>query len=653
MDCLLRIARRKMDAVKRNPVAKRTWSTCVMVLLAAVFWCEPLRAQGPSLGTVKGFNVSEYFGAPYHRQMKVQITGAEAQRLEGGKQMLVKGMKLQRFKETGETQIIVEAPECLYENGKHDASSPGHLRLRTGDGRLVLEGDGFLWQERESVLTISNNIHSELYRPETNSPPGQARVPLVITSDWFRFNVTNLTGVFHERVKGDDPQTSFSAGTLTVSASTNGQSFERLLAEGKASIINKTNGSSASARQIIYTRESEVVQLIDNAAWKEGLREGKGDYWMLSQRDKSFSGDGHLAMKLPRESIGVGGFFDTPTNAPTKTATTNDALVDIFANHFDSKSNLALVIAKGEVRVVDGTNQLACDTLTMRSTKGAPSNDTAIAEGSVVVTGEAGHRVRGPKAVYTKSDGLVVFTGRPEWNLDQSEGSADRMTMNRDTREVHGQGNVKAKVMVGAQQGSVLKLFPDSGDTNQPPRIIEVFANDLLSKEHLVTLTGNARAHQSPITGSEPRLQSDVMDVRFGTNVHSVEVIQARKNVVYEEGTPGVTNGPAAYRKMVTSTLTAHTDPTNGALSTLLAQGGVTIDQFNNLAKGERATYTAATDSFELTGNPTLETPKSIITQADKLIWDKVNQQFVGTGPLKMELKVKPTQGDLGLPKKK
>jgi lipopolysaccharide export system protein LptA len=270
-----------------------------------------------------------------------------------------------------------------------------------------------------------------------------------------------------------------------------------------------------------------------------------------------------------------------------------------------------------------------------------------------VVTGEAGHRVRGPKAVYTKSDGLVVFTGRPEWNLDQSEGSADRMTMNRDTREVHGQGNVKAKVMVGAQQGSVLKLFPDSGDTNQPPRIIEVFANDLLSKEHLVTLTGNARAHQSPITGSEPRLQSDVMDVRFGTNVHSVEVIQARKNVVYEEGTPGVTNGPAAYRKMVTSTLTAHTDPTNGALSTLLAQGGVTIDQFNNLAKGERATYTAATDSFELTGNPTLETPKSIITQADKLIWDKVNQQFVGTGPLKMELKVKPTQGDLGLPKKK
>ena len=85
------------------------------------------------------------------------------------------------------------------------------------------------------------------------------------------------------------------------------------------------------------------------------------------------------------------------------------------------------------------------------------------------------------------------------------------------------------------------------------------------------------------------------------------------------------------YRKLITRTLTAQSDATSGALSSLLAEGGVQVEQPGYLAKGERAIFRAATELLELAGNPTLETPRVNITDARTLIWDKANNRAAAT----------------------
>ena len=101
---------------------------------------------------------------------------------------------------------------------------------------------------------------------------------------------------------------------------------------------------------------------------------------------------------------------------------------------------------------------------------------------------------------------------------------------------------------------------------------------------------------------------------------------------------PGITNGPNMYTRMTAATLTALTDAATGALSSLLAERDVQIEQPGMLGKGERATYTAATGVFELTGNPTLKTPQLIITKAQKLSWDRASNRYYATGPYTMNV---------------
>jgi len=615
------------------------WALAGAALLLAA--AHGLRAQTrPSpLGTASRFSTSEYFDPPNQSQMKYQLTGAEA-RQESGGLLRITQVKLQTFRESGERQIVVEAPECLYESSKRVVNSAGRLRVQTGDERFSVEGEGFLWQANEEFLTISNQVRALLQRA-TNAPGAEATPPLVITSRRFEFDMPKHQGVFREEVHGDDPEIEFTCGRLTASASTNAQSFDLLVAETDVTITNKLEGRSANADRALYARADESMELIGHAAWKQARREGRADHAVFRRLDGSFEAKGKVALKVPRESLGLGGFLLTATNTQPATPAGDSPIIDLFTDHFQSQSNL--IVAEGAVWVIDGTNQLTCDKLSVHSATAASPEETGIAEGHVVVTqGEQGHRLRSERAVYTKSDETIVSTEQPEWNLDQSEGHAERVTIHNPTGEIDAEGNVAAKVTLAPQQGSFLTFFPNAADTNSAPQVIEVFSHELTAKDRLVTFSGDTHAHQSPITGSEPRLRSDVLEIRFGTNAHQVEMIQARTNVVFEQGTPGVAKGTNAYRKLLTRTLTVRSDSPGGELSGLLADRDVRVEQPGSVAKGERAIYTKATDLLELTGNPTLETPQVIITDARTLVWNKVNNGFSATAPYKIKLRVPP-----------
>jgi hypothetical protein len=133
----------------------------VLIAVTALFFAavQNERAQQDGVQHASDFTSVEYFEPPHQRQMKSRLSGAEALPQAGGL-LVVKQLKLETFTVDGKSEMVVEAPNCTYDTLNATASSPGPLQVRKGDGKFHVEGEGFLWRQTNSFLTISNNVRS-------------------------------------------------------------------------------------------------------------------------------------------------------------------------------------------------------------------------------------------------------------------------------------------------------------------------------------------------------------------------------------------------------------------------------------------------------------------------------------------------------------
>ena len=113
----------------------------------------------PIGGTAKGFNSDMYFAPPDEQHIQMKLSGDSVSPLPDGAQD-VRNLKIERFDVKGKAQMIMQAPQCTYALLDGVASSPGHFQMQTGDGKMRVEGDGFLWRQDDNSLTISNNVHT-------------------------------------------------------------------------------------------------------------------------------------------------------------------------------------------------------------------------------------------------------------------------------------------------------------------------------------------------------------------------------------------------------------------------------------------------------------------------------------------------------------
>ena len=141
------------------------------VAVACCFLAAGARAQSPSaLVSVKyatNFSSVTYFDPPHEQQVKARLSGAEAMPLPNALYDL-KNMKVEEFNTDGKLAAEVRAPQCTYAILDHLASSPGHFEMRSGNGKLFTEGDGFSWLESEQSLVISNHVHTVIKIGITN-----------------------------------------------------------------------------------------------------------------------------------------------------------------------------------------------------------------------------------------------------------------------------------------------------------------------------------------------------------------------------------------------------------------------------------------------------------------------------------------------------
>jgi len=116
-----------------------------------------VHAQQNGIEHANNFLSTEYYGPTNQQQIKSILSGAEALPQPGGL-LIIKQLKLEMFNPDGKLEWVVNAPECVYDTFKGVASSPGHLEVRSGDGKFRTDGEGFLWRQSEQKLNISNNV---------------------------------------------------------------------------------------------------------------------------------------------------------------------------------------------------------------------------------------------------------------------------------------------------------------------------------------------------------------------------------------------------------------------------------------------------------------------------------------------------------------
>jgi lipopolysaccharide export system protein LptA len=632
--------RSKLNPLRSTQLCGARWLAGALLLLIGV---GSGLGQANLPGVVTGYNATRYYPAPNFRQMEMKLTGAEAMQLPGAaKQFRIIKPVFVSFEPTGATQVTIETPECIFDETDSKArrvSSTETLAMRTGDGRFSIVGKGFLWRQEEKILIISNDVRAVVHW--TNNAP-----PLEITSRWFEFDAGRGRGIFHDDVRGENPDLVFICALLTVSGSmdkTNRSAlnlsgsgrgtFELIEADGGLEITWKTPGRYAKAQRGLYRHAEQRVDLVGAAEWGFDGRAGRADRITAWTNAENVEAVGQVVVSMPQSALGAAGGLLSSTNAPTKTSGTN--LVTLFTDRFTKRGDRLL--AEGAVRVNDGTNQLTCDRLEAKQATPQSPEEFAAATGNVFV-GRAGGGIHSDRADYTKANNQVLFTGNPRFVQGEVRGTAGRVIVRTLTSEVLAEDDVEVTFPLASGSGTFLDFLPEETTnrvaqtkTKPPDQKVRMTARTFRLQDRLALFAGNVEAHQLPADGSEPRMRCGELEVRIAADGRQAESLQARQNVVCERGVIGVTNGPAEriYTRMDCETLTANANPASGDLEDLVAGGGVQLQRVGVTANGDKAVYTRADQLLKLLGNAVVESPE-MIYKGRVLTYNIVTEQVVG-----------------------
>ncbi len=481
----------------------------LLLLTLAIVWLGPnqLRAADDELH-MSGWVQPFFYDPPNETKLKAELSGAEATPISGSDgKLLLKGAKLKQFAVTGgDPQMTAEAPECVYDNRRKEASSPGPLKINAQSGRFFVEGVGFLLnvvttKSNDSSLVISNQVHSLLQlQSGTNIPAA----PLTeITSHRARFESksgsSNDLAIYEGNVHVVDPKMKLAAELLTAELprDNSGQSnrVNSIIVETNVVIDFASDSGEqfhATGDRAVYTPKSADGTVHELLELTGSPRVELTNGWMTADRfvlDRT-TGKLHANGNYHFHYLGQ-------TDAANSAATN---ATEFYSERFEFDLNTRDVGFWQSVRVDDARMKLASESLTTTLPRqGAGKNEHPahiLAETNVVIdlppdrNGQKIHAT-GQKAVYdykvsgTTTNEVIELTGNP---VVQAANPVAWMTANLITVD-RAQGRITG---VGDHHSVFKKAAgePATMDT-------EVFSErfDYATGDGLVVYRGSVRAY--------------------------------------------------------------------------------------------------------------------------------------------------------------
>jgi lipopolysaccharide export system protein LptA len=558
--------------------------------------------QQPATLTISNFLVfpGDYYPAPYASQPKSQLQGAQGFRLSP-ERFRVTSAKLTTFKQDASQEVLIQAPECIYDQGSRSAGSAGPLQMRTADGKFLIEGEGFLWQQANSTLVISNEVHTIvqpelLARPGPDPPSGDARPGqerLEIFSRHFDYSGETGLGNYRENVRVTGTNLGLQSRLLTLLVPMKERQLKTITAE--EGVIIDYSGVQARGDRAVYRTDTGLANITGHPRWIADQREGKADELVIDATNRILHANGQAWLKMAGQTFGSVGLRSP--GGPTNAAPATNHFMEIFSDNYELGTNSA--IFREQVRAQESAGDqlkstMTCGVLTAYYA-GSNQLQRMVADRGVVIEQED-QQLRAGKAIYSATNGLLELIDRPAWRAGAREGSGDQMSIAVRENELSVRGNAYMKLPAD-ETGHNLSL---GGGTNPPPssssssnRFAELFSDEYVLRPQVALFEGKVRFEHP-----QRRLSCDHLAVHSGEGDPKNERLVAEHSVDFD-------------------LMSADGQKVHGTCQKAVYNYGVMGGMTN--------------DTVELTGSPVLQTTNGTI-QNSIIIMDRMQNKLMAPG---------------------
>jgi lipopolysaccharide export system protein LptA len=476
--------------------------------------------------------------------------------------------------------------------------------VQTADGKFSIEGEGFLWQQTNSSLFISNRVHT-IVHPEllgqssSNAPalasPKDAR-GVEIFSDQFDYAANSGLGVYRGNVRVAGTNLALTSGLLTVVLPMQEKKLQAIIAERK--VIIDYEAVQATGERVTYAADTGLVHVQDHPTWREGQRTGGGDELIIDRTNKIFYANGHAWLKMPGQSMGDSGFLPRPTLASTNKVAATNQFVEIRSHNYEIRTNSAAF--RDEVLVSEMADgqlkaRMTCGLVTV-TFAGTNELQQMIAQDKVVIEQEDAQFTAG-RAVYSGSNGVLELTANPTWRAGPRDGKGNLLLVNVRSNEMNVLGNAYMHLPASemgqsslSAPGAPAKVNPDPG-TNQ---FAEIFSDDYTVKQDFARFRKNVRVDHPKM-----KLACGDLSVTLASEGVSSRKMVAEKAVIF--------------------------DLTNDKGKTVHGTGEKAVYTYT-------ITPTGTNDLIVLTGDPVLETSEGHTFRNSIIILDHAKNKLVAPG---------------------
>lgn len=550
----------------------------------------------------------EFHPPPHQQQMKSFLEGARAEPLPGGSYRLT-GVRLRTFREQGEPEMTVEAPESIFDREQRTVSSAGALRVATADGKFLIEGEGYRWGQTNSSLTISNRVrtvvHPELFNAKAAGDAQSASEtgPIEITSSRFDYAEALAAGRYSGGVRVVGTNLLMTSDTLTITAPMEERELKAIKAEGQVRL--QYAGIEAEGELADYWAESGILRVTGNPRWKGEDQEGAADSIVIDRPNRVFDADGRAYLRLAGDQALPGGFLPSPASKASPGVAAERGFVEVRSESYQLRTNSAWF--KGGVQVrQEGSARapvlMSSQTLRLQFT-GTNEIQSLAAEGQVQVD-QQDSRIRAERMDYEAAAAKVTFLGRPEWQSGPRRGRGERIEIDTERKEMWVRKQAWMQLPagdLGDTTGVGLPGGAPGARLETTPVPAEVTCEEYRVGEREVEFTGQVR-----VTHPQVRWESDRIRLELGEPPVEQRLV-AEPRVIFEVTDAKGQNmsgraDRAVYTRSVTAGATNSVVELLGAPATLQMTNGMTIRNRKLVWDLGKGTFSVSPGAYEILG---------------------------------------------------
>ncbi len=641
------------------------WASSLALAGLTVSLAQPIEG-----GVRQGFSAADTDRATGRRKWLLQGDGVNP--VSKGVYEITQ-VRLWVFGVDGRTNLLAVTDRCLFNNQTTNLSAAGKLRLDAAEGQFSIEGVGYELQLGREQLALSNDVHAVLDKrilaaartnegPRTPSPgrfslldtlrptAGAARSDDRVQVYSRQFNSETNLAVFRGDVRVEDEQGKMTCQSLAVQFNLGEQRLETILA--KDAVTLESGEIRATATEAVFDPGEEAIHLRGNLKWSLGERSGEAEAAVVELRTGRLHAWGNARLELPPGAVvGVGSWLPSASAKTPPVGGERDS-VRVEADDFDYapdpvRTNVAVAVCRGQVRVSDRRGQLTCGVLTAESRR--PGNEplTAVAEEGVTVEQGSG-RVTCERSAYDASTGVIEMTGHPAWRFGDKEGHSDLLRLDVSNKVYQAKGNVKMQAAAESLGRSPWLLprahlakqtAPGGAPSDAPARLpLEVTCDEFEFRSAAVPGEFDQAVYRHRVRVSQGEQMNLVCDRITATLIAGTN--QAER--VVADGAVELRSRAARGESRARGDQAVYTAAQNQV--ELTGAQGVEVEMTDgtgrSTARGRRAVYDGGRDLLEMDGTPVLAMPQGSLTGTVVRV-DRSNSTFTASGQWRLRLPAK------------